>query len=328
MKALVMKGTGGPEILALEEVADPRPGRSDVVVRVHATALNRADLLQLRGMYAPPPGVPADIPGIEYAGEVLEVGQDVQGLRPGDRVMGLVGGGAFAERVVVHEREAVRIPSNLSFDEAAAIPEAFITAHDALVSQGGLRSGEAVLIHAVASGVGTAGVQIVRALGGSALGTARTEEKLQRVQKELGLDVAIPCPAGPVFKDAVRKATGGRGAALALELVGGDYVPETIASLAPRGRVVLVGLLAGNKVTADLGRILTQRITLIGTVLRSRPLEEKIAAARTLEAQLVPLFEREALRPVIDVVLPMSKAGEAFKRLASNLTFGKVVLRW
>lgn len=328
MKALVMKGTGGPEVLALEETADPRPGRSELVVRVHATALNRADLLQLRGMYAPPPGVPADILGLEYAGEVLEVGADVQGLRSGDWVMGLVGGGAFAERVVVHEREAVRIPSNLSFEQAAAIPEAFITAHDALVTQGGLRSGEWVLIHAVASGVGTAGVQIVRALGGRALGTARTEEKLQRVEKELGLEVPILCSSGPLFKDAVRKATGGSGAALALELVGGDYVPETIASLALRGRLVLVGLLAGNKVTADLGRILAQRITLIGTVLRRRPLEEKITAARALEEQLVPLFERGALRPVIDDVLAMDKVAEAFKRLSSNATFGKVVLRW
>jgi NADPH:quinone reductase len=328
MKALVMMGTGGPEVLALQDVADPRPGRAEVVVRVHATALNRADLLQLRGLYPAPPGAPADIPGLEYAGEVLETGDLVDGLRPGDRVMGIVGGGAFAERVVVHERETVRIPSNLSFEQAAAIPEAFITAHDALVLQGGFRSGESVLIHACASGVGTAGVQVIHALGGRTIGTARTEEKLQRVQRELRLDVATPCPDGPTFKEAVRTATGGRGAALALELVGGDYVPETIASLALRGRVVLVGLMAGNKVTADLGRILTQRITLIGTVLRSRPLEEKIAAARALEAQLVPLFERDALRPVIDSVLPMDQVKDAFDRLASNATFGKVVLRW
>ncbi len=328
MKALVTTGTGGPEVLSLQSVPDPRPGRSEVVVRIHATALNRADLLQLRGMYAPPVGVPADIPGLEYAGEVLEVGDYVEALRPGDRVMGIVGGGAFAERVVVHEREAVRLPPNLSFEQAAAIPEAFTTAHDALVLQGGFRSGESVLIHAVASGVGTAAVQIVRALGGHTIGTARTEEKLQRVKRELGLDVAVPCPGGPKFKDAVRNATGGRGAALALELVGGDYVPETIASLALRGRVVLVGLMAGSKVTADLGRILTQRITLIGTVLRSRPLEEKISAARALEAQLVPLFERGALRPVLDEVLPIGEVKDAFQRLASNATFGKIVLRW
>jgi putative PIG3 family NAD(P)H quinone oxidoreductase len=328
MKALVMKGSGGPEVLALREVPNPAPGRMEVVVRVRATALNRADLLQVRGRYPAPPGAPADIPGLEYSGEVVEAGEHVQRLRPGDRVMGIVPGGAFAERVVVHEREAVSIPSSLSFEDAAAIPEAFLTAYDAMVLQGGLRSGESVLIHAVASGVGTAAVQIVRALGGRTIGTSRTKEKLDRVQREFGIDVAIPTDSGPDFKDAVRKSTGGRGADLALELVGGDYVPETLASMAPRGRIILVGLLAGASAGLDLGRILTQRLTLIGTALRTRPLEEKIAAARALEAHLVPLFARGALRPVVDAAYPIDEIGDAFKRLSSNESFGKLVLRW
>lgn len=328
MKAVVITEPGGPEVLALRDVADPVPGPWDLRVRVRASALNRADVLQARGLYPAPPGVPDDIPGLEYAGEVDAVGAHVTRHRAGDRVMGLVGGGAFAEYVIVHEREAIPLPGGASFEDAAAIPEAFITAWDALVPQGGLRSGEAVLIHAVASGVGTAALQIVQALGARAIGTARTQEKLDRVRREFSLSDALLVKEDGLFADAVQGATGGRGANLALELVGGSYLPQTLEAMAPRGRIVLVGLLAGAAAKLDLRRLLSRRIALMGTVLRSRPLEEKIDAAQAAERHLVPLFEGGQLRPVVDEVMSFADAPRAFERMLQNATFGKIVLRW
>ncbi|MBX5480331.1 MAG: NAD(P)H-quinone oxidoreductase [Myxococcaceae bacterium] len=327
MKALVITGAGGPEVLQLREVPRPTPGAWEVAVRVHAAALNRADLLQLRGAYPAPVGAVQDVPGLEYAGEVVAVGAHVTRFRVGDRVMGLVGGGAFAEFLTTHEREAVRIPGALAFEHAAAIPEAFVTAYDALVLQGGLRSGEAVLIHAAASGVGTAAVQIVRAHGAVPIGTARTAAKLDRLGRELGLEHRIVVGADARFAEAVKALTGG-GAHLALELVGGAYLPETVAAMAPRGRILLVGLSAGAKAEIDLRQLLNRRVQLIGTVLRSRPAEEKIAAAQALERHLVPLFETHALRPVIDSVFRFDEAAQAFARLSDNRSIGKIVLRW
>lgn len=328
MKALVITGTGGPEVLSLQEVPNVQPGDWDVEVRVRATAINRADLIQLRGHYPAPVGVPSDIPGLEYAGEVISIGAHVRSFKPGDRVMGLVGGGAFAERLTVHEREVLRIPEGASFEDAAAIPEAFITAYDALVLQGELRSGELVLIHAAASGVGTAAIQLVHALGATAIGTARSRDKLQRLEGELGLRHAVHVDDPPRFADTVRKLAGDRGVDVALELVGGAYLPETLAAMAPRGRVMLVGLLAGAKAELDLRTVLTRRLRVTGTVLRSRALEEKIAVAQAANRHLIPLFEAKKLRPIIDDVVPMADARRGFEAVASNKTFGKIVLRW
>ena len=328
MLALRITRPGGPEVLDLEERPAPLPGPSDLLVRVRATALNRADLLQLRGGYPAPPGVPADVPGLEYAGEVLAIGPLVRRFKVGDRVMGLVGGGAFAEQLVTHEREALPVPENLDFTQAAALPEAYLTAFDALVLQGGLRLGETVLIHAVASGVGSAAVQLCRALGARVLGTGRNAEKLSRASA-WGVEKTVLCDTSPPrFADTVREATGGRGVDLALDLVGGDYLPETLRAMAPQGRILLVGLVAGRQASVELDVLLTRRLRLTGTVLRSRPPEEKMALAQAAERHLLPLFRSGALTPIIDAVYPLREAREALSRMARNETVGKLVLRW
>jgi NADPH2:quinone reductase len=321
-------GAGGPEVLSFEERPDLTPGPSELLVRVRATALNRADLLQLKGQYAPPPDVPPDIPGLEYAGEVLAVGPRVRRFKPGDRVMGLVGGGAWAEQVTVHEREALLVPIGMEFTDAAALPEAYLTAFDALVLQGGLRMGETVLVHAVASGVGAAAALLCRAMGAQVVGTGRSASKLERA-REWGVERTVHVDATPPrFAEAVREASGGKGADLALDLVGGDYLPETLEALAPHGRVMMVGLVAGNRTQVNLGVILMKRLRITGTVLRSRPLEEKIALVQAAERHLLPLFRSGALKPVIDDVVPMRDIRDALARMARNDTVGKLVLRW
>ncbi|HEY5936128.1 MAG TPA: NAD(P)H-quinone oxidoreductase [Kofleriaceae bacterium] len=324
MRAIAITRPGGPEVLTIVERPLPEPSRGEVRVRVRATAVNRADLLQRIGAYPAPADAPADIPGLEIAGEVDALGPGVERLAIGDRVFGLVGGGGYAESIVSHERALARIPDGLSFEQAAAIPEAFITAHDAIVGQAGLAAGESLLIHAVGSGVGTAAVQLGRALGAFVIGTARTEDKLDRA-RELGLDAGIIASAGK-FAELVH-AVDRAGPAVVLELVGGGYLAEDLRCVRPLGRIVLVGLLAGAKAELDLGLVLRKRVRILGTVLRSRPLEEKLAVTRTFEDQVVPLFARGRLSPVIDTVLDLDQAGEAHARMASNAGFGKIVLR-
>jgi len=329
MKAVRIVGKGGSEVLKLQDVETPRVSRGEVVVRVRATAVNRSDLLQCLGLYPAPPGAPTDIPGLEYAGEVSEIGSGVLSRKVGDRVMGLVGGGAFAEYLLVHERETVPIPAGMSFEQAAAIPEAFATAFDAMVWQAKLMTGENLLIHAVASGVGTAALQIGTLLGATVIGTSRSADKLERCRKELGLMHGIVCPdTPPRFAGQVRSLTSGQGADVTLELVGGSYLRETFAACARRARVMLVGLLAGAEAELDLRSILSGRLTLIGTVMRSRPLEEKIAVARAFEQQLLPHLSSGRLRPVIDAIFAMDQVQEGFARMQANDTFGKVVFRW
>jgi len=328
MRAIVITKPGGPEVLELREVPLPDPSPGQVRVRIRASAVNRADLLQRLGMYPAPADAPADIPGLELAGEVDALGAGVTELAVGDRVFGLVGGGAYAEAVTANARTLARIPSNLDFTQAAALPEAFITAYDAMVLQAGLVAGEVVLVHAVGSGVGTAAVQIARAIGARAIGTARTALKLGRAQ-ELGMSEGIVPTTkngAPVFAERVKELTGGKGADVVLDLVGGTYVPESLAALRERGRHVLVGLLAGTSAEIDLGMVLRRRLHLLGTVLRSRPLEEKILAGQVLERRLAPLFATGALGPVIDRVFPLESAGEAHAYVAANEGFGKVVL--
>jgi NADPH2:quinone reductase len=326
MRAIVITRPGGPDVLELRDVPTPEPGPGHARVRIRACAVNRADLLQRMGAYPAPPDSPADIPGLEIAGEVDAVGPGVVDVRVGDRVFAIVGGGAYAEQVVVHARTLAPIPEGVSFNDAAAIPEAFLTAYDAIVLQAGLSAGETLLVHAAGSGVGTAAVQIARAIGARSVGTARSEPKLGRA-KELGLAAGI-VPEGdpPRFADRVRAATGGRGVDVVLELVGGAYVPESLASLAERGRLVLVGLMAGTRADVDLGIVLRRRLRVFGTVLRARPLEEKIAAAQVLARNLAPLVGSGALRPIVDRVLPLAQAAEAHALMATNETFGKIVL--
>jgi NADPH2:quinone reductase len=324
MRAIVIREPGGPEVLELRDVPSPEPSRGEVRVRVRGTAVNRADLLQRMGMYPAPPGSPADIPGLEIAGEVDLVGEGVTELARGDRVFGIVGGGGYAEQVVVHARALARVPPGMGLTDAAAIPEAFITAWDAMIDQARLTAGETVLVHAAGSGVGTAALQIARAVGARVIGTARTPEKVGRA-RELGLGEAIVVQGG-VFADEVRARTGGRGVDVVIELVGGAYVPEDIACVAPGGRIVVVGAMAGARAEIDLSALMRKRAELRGTVLRSRPLEEKILATRALERHMIPLFAAGALRPVIDRVLPLAQAAEAHRLVQANDTFGKVVL--
>jgi NADPH:quinone reductase len=325
MEAIVIASPGGPEQLVLRDVPTPAPSKGEVRVRVHASAINRADLLQRMGMYPAPADAPQDIPGLELAGTVDALGEGVTRLAVGDRVFGLVGGGAYAEHVTAHERTLAKMPAGLSFKEAAAIPEAFITAYDAMVTQAGLAAGETVLVSAVGSGVGTAAVQIARAIGAVALGTSRTEDKLGRAEA-LGMRHGLVVGKDGKFADAARKLTGGVGVDVVLELVGGGYVEESIAAMAPRARLVLVGLLGGVRADLDLGAVLRKRLAIRGTMLRARPLEEKILAALTFERHLVPLFASGALKAIVDKTFPLADAAAAHAYVASNDGFGKVVL--
>jgi NADPH:quinone reductase len=324
MRAIAIARSGGPDVLTIVDRPLPEPSRGEVRVRVRATAVNRADLLQRMGMYPAPADSPPDIPGLEIAGEVDALGAGVERLALGDRVFGLVGGGGYAQAIVSHERALARIPDGMSFEDAAAVPEAFITAHDAIVTQGALKSGELLLVHAVGSGVGTAAVQLGRALGATVIGTARSADKLTRA-RELGMDAGILVDGGR-FADKV-SAAHPDGAAVVLELVGGGYVAEDLRCIQTLGRIVLVGLLAGAKTEIELGLLLRKRARIFGTVLRSRPLEDKIAAVRAFETQVVPLLVRGSVRPVIDLVMPLEDAARAHERMASNAGFGKIVLR-
>jgi putative PIG3 family NAD(P)H quinone oxidoreductase len=324
MRAIAISKPGGPDVLTLVERPTPEPSRGEVRVRVRATAINRADLLQRMGAYPAPADSSPDIPGLEIAGEVEALGPGVERLVIGDRVFGLVGGGGYAEQVVSHERALAKIPDGLSFEQAAAVPEAFITAHDAMVAQGGLAGGETLLVHAVGSGVGTAAVQLGRALGCFVIGTARTADKLERA-KPLGLGAGVLAD-GNRFAEGVR-AHAADGAAVVLELVGGGYLDEDLRCTRPLGRIVLVGLMAGTRHEVDLALILRKRLRVMGTMLRARPLEEKISVMRTFEAQVVPLLARGLVAPVIDVVLPLDDAAKGHERMASNASFGKIVLR-
>lgn len=323
-RAVVITGPGGTEVLSLgeTEVADPGPG--EVLIEIAAAGLNRADILQRRGFYPAPPGAVADVPGLEYAGTVAAVGAGVQSAAIGDRVMGIVAGGGMATRIVVHERELIPVPAGMALEQAAAIPEVFLTAFDALFVQGGLTMGQTALIHAVGSGVGTAAVQLATVAGARAIGTSRTADKLERCSN-FGLGDRILVGDGG-FASRVQELCGG--ADVILDTIGAAYLEENVRALAPRGRLVVVGLLGGVNGSAPLAVLLAKRASIIGTVLRSRPLEEKAALARRFAAEIVPLFEAGRLEPVIDRVLPMAEIAAAHDRMESNASFGKIVLRW
>ncbi|MCL2313708.1 MAG: NAD(P)H-quinone oxidoreductase [Proteobacteria bacterium] len=327
MKAICMKDTSGPQGLQLLERDMPVLGPEDILVEVRASAINRADLLQTKGLYPAPFGVPADIPGLEFAGKVLRVGAKTQRFRPEDRVMGLVGGGAWAEQVVLHEGELLPIPPHLNYREAAAIPEAFMTAFDAMVMQGGLGRFGRVLIHAVGSGVGSAGLQLAKAMDCSVAGTSRTADKLEQA-KALGLDVGVLVAEKPAKFASTLKTAWPGGAQVVLELVGGHYIPESILSMAPGGRLLLVGLLAGTTCELPLGLVLGKRLHLVGTTLRSRALPEKILLARAFAEAVLPLFEKRTLHPVVAKTYGFPEVAQALADMSKNDTFGKVVLEW
>lgn len=326
MKAVVITKPGGPEVLRVDERPRPEPGIAQIRVRVLTSALNRADLLQRAGNYPVPAGVPADISGMEYAGEVDALGEAATLWKVGDRVMGLVGGGGHAEYLCVHEREAMPVPRSMSWADAGAIPEAFLTGYDALFNRLDLKFAEKLLIHAVGSGVGTATLQIARAAGATVIGTARSAEKLERA-KTLGLSCAVDASSGD-WAEGVEKAVGKDGVHAIVDLVGGSYLEGNLRVLALRGRIVVVGLTAGATAQFNMGLLLRKRLTIVGTVLRARPLEEKIALARDFATHAIPMFEAGVLRAVIDRVMPFAEIRAAHELMESNGTFGKIVLRW
>lgn len=326
MQAAIISRPGGPEVLEIRSVPRPAPGAAEVLVQVRASALNRADVLQRQGRYPPPPGAPADIPGLEFAGEVVEVGPGASRWRAGQRVFGLTGGGGHAQYVVAHEQTLAEIPANLTWVQAAAVPEAFITAQDAL-AQAGMRTADAVLIHAVGSGVGLAAVQLVRALGATPYGTSRTPEKIVRA-REFGLEDGIALPAGlEELPEAVRRWTAGKGVDVVLDLVGGPYLAASLAVMAARGRLVALTSSGGLKVEIEMKYLLSRRLTVIGSVLRGRSLEEKIQATERFAAEVVPLLAQGKLRPVLDSEFPLSEVQAAHRRMESNTSFGKIVLQ-
>ena len=322
MQAVVLEQYGDPEVLTLRDVPNPAAGPEQVVVDIRATALNRADLLQRRGMYPGPPMV-HEIPGMEFCGVVARVGPGVSRWSPGDEVMGIVGGGAYAEQLSIHERQLLSVPDGVALADAAAIPEVFLTAFDALVVQGGLTSGRWALVHAGASGVGTASIQIVKALGGFCAVTA-SAGKLDRC-RQLGADVVIDYNAED-FAEVMAERTGGRGVDVVLDVIGGDYTVRNIKALRVGGRIIQVGVMGGATVELPLGMLLPKRASIIGTVLRARPLEEKVALTMQVEAELLPLFTTGQLTPVIDSRYGLADIAEAHRYMETNANVGKILI--
>lgn len=323
MRSIRYTAAGGPDVIQLRDAPTPEPGPRQVRVRVHASALNRADILQRRGRYPAPAGWPSDIPGLEYAGEVEALGPGVTRWQVGDRVMGLVGGGAHAEFVVVHADETMAIPEGMAYTDAAAIPEAFLTAWDALVARGRLAAGERVLIHAVGSGVGTAAVQLAKRLGATAAGTSRSAAKLEQA-RALGLDEAIDT-SGRGFGEQLDQSVD-----VILDVLGAPAFAANLDALAPRGRLVLLGFLQGATGELSLEPILRKRLEVIGTVMRTRSLEERIPLVAAFAAEVLPGFDGStvSLRPVVAQVFSFAEIVAAHAVMERDENFGKVVLGW
>lgn len=313
--------------LVVEERPDPAPGPGQVLVRVHGAGLNRGDLAQVQGGYPAPPGWPADIPGLEFAGEVAALGDDVGEWAVGDRVFGIVGGGGQAELLTVPAAHCVRVPDHLDLVTAGGVPEVFITAHDALVTQARAQAGEVVLISAVGSGVGTAGLQLAKAIGATVVGTARTADKLDRC-RELGLDHAVCAPRelDPLALAQEITATAGGPVDVVLELVGGAYIETDVRAAAPRGRIVVIGAMGGGRCELEGALLMVKRLRMFGTVLRSRTVAEKTAATDAFARDVVPMLTSGTVAPVIAATFPLSEAPAAYALLASDTTFGKVVV--
>lgn len=323
MKATLIANDGSGD-LSWGDSPAPTAGPADVVVDVHATAVNRADLLQRRGFYPPPPGE-SEILGLEAAGVVASVGPKATRVKVGDRVCCLLAGGGYAERIVVNEAMAIPIPDGLDFVQAAAIPEAFYTAFVNIVQEAALAPGERVLIHAGASGVGTAAIQLVKARGATAYVTAGSDDKLARCTA-LGAAAAINYKSES-FAERVAALTNGEGVDVILDCVGGSYLEGNVGALRPRGRLVIIGLMGGTKADVNLGLLVSRRLRIIGSVLRTRTLPEKVAITDAFTAEVMPLFRNGTLKPVVDKVFPIADAAAAHDYVAANKNFGKVVLQ-
>jgi putative PIG3 family NAD(P)H quinone oxidoreductase len=325
MRAIVYVGAGGSEVVALREVPDPALRPKHILVRVKAAGLNRADIIQRKGAYPAPQGWPSDIPGLEYSGVVERQGSGATRWRVGTPVMGLVGGGAHAELVAVHEDEAMPIVPGLTDITAASVPEAWMTAFDALVTRGRLKAGERVLIHAVGSGVSTAAVQLAKWLGGTVVGTSRSGWKLEQATA-LGLDQAVDIGTRP-FKEQIDRPVD-----VILDYLGGPALADNLSLLATRGRLVLLGTLQGGEATSvDVGRLLRGRLEVVGTVMRARGLEERIPLVREFTEWVLPHFgdgSPPKFKPIVGQTFPFTAIAEAHAAMESNRVFGKILLTW
>ena len=335
MKAVYVTEFGGAENIEIREVENPpNPKEKEVLVSVKAAGLNRADILQRQGFYSAPKGFSERILGLEFAGKIAEIGASVTGYKIGDKVFGITAGGAQAEFLLTEESLLAKIPENLNFNEAAAVPEAFITAHDAIFTQGNLQKNETLLIHAVGSGVGLAALQLAKAKNIVTVGTSRTADKLSKCD-ELGLDFGIVADANltesgkaKLFAELVENLNGGKGVDVVLDLVGAKYFAANLESLSLKGRLILVGLTGGRTAEFNLATALSKRLKIIGTVLRSRPAEEKAAATEKFIEDVLPLLASGKIRPNLDKVFSIEQIREAHEYLESNRSFGKVVLEF
>jgi putative PIG3 family NAD(P)H quinone oxidoreductase len=323
MTAIGIRTPGGPEALAPEERPVPAPGPTEILVRVKAAGVNRPDVMQRKGQYPPPAGAP-DIPGLEIAGDVVAAGDKVTRWKVGDKVCALVAGGGYAEYCVTDEATALSIPKSYSYVEAAALPETFMTVWHNVFERGALKAGETVLIHGGSSGIGTTAIMLAKQFGAKVIVTAGSPEKCEACRK-LGADVAIDYNKED-FVAATKEATGKKGADLILDMIGGDYVDRNFEAAAVEGRIVQIATQKGAKVTVDLRRLMLKRLTHTGSTLRARPVADKAAIAKALEAKVWPLLEAGKVRPMIDSKFPLAKASEAHARMETSLHIGKIML--
>ncbi len=324
MKAIIKTGDGGPEVLQLGDAPTPQPTANQLLVDVHVTALNRADTIQRRGGYPPPPGE-SEILGLEIAGTVSDMGSAVTGWQEGDRVFGLIGGGGYAEQAVIDYRMAMRMPDGWSFEKAAAVPEVFFTANENIFTLGRLSAGETILIHAGGSGVGSAGVQIAHRAGAQVFVTAGTAAKTAGCEK-------LGATAGINYKNAdfvaeIQRLTAGEGVDVVLDFIGAPYLARNLSILKTWGRLLQVGLIGGSTTEIDLGTVMRNRLKIIGSVMRPQTLTEKIGITRRFVERWLPELEAGTLQPVIDTVFPLAQAREAHAYMEANRNFGKILLK-
>jgi putative PIG3 family NAD(P)H quinone oxidoreductase len=324
MKAIIRTSDGGPEVLRLTEIPAPIPGPKQLLVDVKATALNRLDTLQRRGLYPPPSGE-SEVLGLEIAGTVEAMGDEVAGFSRGNRVFGLIGGGGYAEQAIIDYRMAIPLPDGWSFEQAAAIPEVFFTANETLFTLGRLRQNETVLIHAGGSGVGTAGTQMAHQIGARVFITAGSEDKIKK-SKALGCTEGINYKACN-FAEEIMRLTKGEGVDVVQDFIGAPYLERNLSILKPRGRLLIAGLMGGNTVETNLGHILRKRLQIFGSVMRSLPIEEKIQITKRFVNRWLPLLREGRIKPIIDTVMQLSQAREAHEYMESNKNFGKIVLK-
>jgi NADPH2:quinone reductase len=323
MTAIVIRAPGGPDALVPEERPVPQPGEGEVLVKVAAAGVNRPDVMQRQGLYPPPKGA-TDIPGLEIAGEVVALGSGVTRWKVGDRVMALVIGGGYAQYCLAHESHCLPIPPGLSMTEAAAIPETFFTVWHNVFERGALKGGETLLVHGGSSGIGTAAIQLAHELGARVITTAGSAEKCEAC-RTLGADVAINYKTED-FVAATKAATGGKGADVILDMVGGDYIERNYEAAGVEGRIVQIAFQGSPKATVDFRRIMLKRLTHTGSVLRSRPAADKGAIARGVEQHVLPLIASGRVRPVMDSTFPLAKASAAHARMEASTHIGKIVL--